>query len=371
VIWALLVGCAAQGAEPDQGQVLAASAGCALCHVVPGVAQPDRTESCAGCHAWIHQVAVNPPARQAAMTVFPLWERYERNVRTYAEVPDLSVAFARLDPAWLRTYLRDPYDLRPNLPETMVRLGLKDADVEAIVRWATKDQVPVARTPRPSKKNVAAGESVFQARGCSACHTFGTKATMSSYALAPDLRHARDRMTDDRIVAWIEDPPAMAPHARMPKLGLTHEEAIQVRDFLVLTDPGSRPAPAPAAAAAPPAEVRWADVEARVFGKICTHCHMEPSLNEGRAGPGNGGGFGWPATGIQLQTAAGAREHQDAVLAAVKRRRDEMARDRVGVGEAPIAITRPEKPGMPLGLPALSEEDIALLEAWYAAGAPD
>lgn len=371
MIWAILAGCAAEGADLDRGHALLASTGCASCHVVPEVAQPDRTESCTTCHAWIHQVAANPTARAAAMQVFPLWERYERNVRTYAEVPDLRVSFARLDPDWLRRYLADPYDLRPNLPETMVRVGLREDDIDALVDWATAQQPKVAKTPRPRAANVAAGEAIFQGRGCTACHTFGAKATMSTYALAPDLQHVRERMTDDRIVAWIEDPPALAPNARMPRLGISHDDAILLRDYLVLADPGAR-APTPTTTTvATPTDVRWADVEAAVFGKICTHCHMEPSLNEGRAGPGNAGGFGWPATGIQLQTAAGARQHQDAVLAAVKRRREEMARDCVKPGEAPQVITRPALPGMPLGLPALSDADIALLEAWYAAGAPD
>lgn len=353
-----------------RGPAIAAAAGCADCHVVPGVAEPARTESCTGCHAWIRGVSANPPARAAALTLFPLWPRYEADLRSYFTVPDLRVAFARLDPAWIATYLRDPHDLRPGLDETMVRVGLDAASLDTLAAWAGTFLVPVAPSPAPSSANVAQGERLFAERGCGACHDFGARVTTGANPAAPDLRWARDRMSDDRLVAWIEDPTALAPTTTMPRLGLGHDEAVALRDYLVLADPGGTTASSRAVAAAPPTAPTWDDVESRVFGKTCVHCHMDPAQNEGRAGPGNAGGFGWAATGIELQTYEGVRDHRDRVLAALRRRSTEEARDHVAPGQVPATVVRPELPGMPLGLPALSADDLALVEAWYAAGAP-
>lgn len=117
--------------------------------------------------------------------------------------------------------------------------------------------------------------------------------------------------------------------------------------------------------------VAYAEVEEKVFGKICIHCHMDPAQNEGRAGPGNAGGFGWPATGIELQNVASVRAHGPAIVAALLRRRDEAARDVVHPGEVPAEIQRPVLPGMPLGLPPIPDADLALVMAWYAQGAPE
>lgn len=85
------------GATPASAAAWAAG-DCELCHVVPGIAEAGRTESCSGCHAWIREVAADPAKREKAMAVFPLWERYERTTHSYLRVPSLEAAMARLDP---------------------------------------------------------------------------------------------------------------------------------------------------------------------------------------------------------------------------------------------------------------------------------
>jgi len=367
-----LAACRAARAS-EHGSAPFASLQCNDCHVIPGVAAPARTASCTACHAWIRTVQANPAARQAAMTVFPNWLRYEQNVKTYFAVPDLGLAAARLDPAWVRSYLRDPYDTRPAMPETMVRLGADAESIDAIVAWFTDRQRAVPATPAPDPANVAAGAALFTARGCPACHAFGGASPGPGIPAAPDLQHARDRMTDDALVAWIADPPAFGS-STMPNLGVTREQAVALRDYLVLADPRPRPSPmSVASSVAPRSPVvapRWADVESRVFGTICVHCHMDPAQNEGRVGPGNGGGFGWPATGLELQTYASVRANGPAIVAALHRREQEAPRDHVQPGEAPAELRRPAKPGMPLGLPPIPPDDIAMVELWYANGAP-
>ena len=117
--------------------------------------------------------------------------------------------------------------------------------------------------------------------------------------------------------------------------------------------------------------VSWAMVEERVFGKICVHCHMDPEANQGRRGPGNAGGFGWEPTGIQLETREGVIAVGDKIADALARRRLEAVRDYVGLGETPAEVDRPVRPGMPLGLPPIPDEDIALVLGWIEQGFPE
>lgn len=366
-----LAGCVAD-AKVDRGLVVMRDAQCAACHTIPGIEAPDRTESCVGCHKWVKDVAVNAQARAVAMQMFPKWERYERNVHSYAYVPDLGTAAARLDPDTWAGFLKDPHDLRPGLDETMVRVGLDDTALAAITEWARSKAYVAPPTPAPDPSRIAAGEALFQSRGCTVCHTFGARWLGPGIPSAPDLRNARDRMKDDTIVAWIVSPASVSPKATMPTMGLSVDDAVAIRDYLVLADPGGQ-APARHADTVTAVErpVKWAEVEERVFGKICAHCHMDPKQNEGRKGPGNAGGFGWPATGIELQTPASIRKNGDAIVAAMLRRREEAGRDLVRPGEVPAAITRPTKPGMPLGLAPIPDEDIALVMAWLAQGGPE
>lgn len=258
------------------------------------------------------------------------------------------------------------------MPETMVRVGLSSAQIEAVAGWFGQHLAPVATTPAPSAANVEAGGRLFVERGCAACHTFGARNPGPGIPAAPDLRHARDRMSADRAAAWIQNPQAISPKATMPALGLTAQEAAAVRDYLFLADPGGKTAPnLPAAPVAATRPVRWAEVEERVFGKICVHCHMDPAQNGGRAGPGNAGGFGWAATGIELQTRAGVAAQAEKVWAAMLRRQSEAPRDVVGYGEVPARVRRPSLPGMPLGLPPIPDEDLALVRAWIDQGCPE
>lgn len=345
-------------------------ADCLRCHALPEAPKPSLQESCADCHRWILDVAADPARREKARAIFPLWDRYEKTVHSYLEVPDLAAAMARLEPGWVRTWLADPHDVRPSLPETMPRLGLDGPALDALT--AAFEPVSVPATPAPDRERAVRGEVLFTTRGCVACHTFGARHTGPGLPLAPDLAHTRARMSPDRAAAWIADPTALAPTARMPRLELPADEVLALRDYVFLADPQWTDAPPVSPTPLPADEpVTWAQVEERVFGRICVHCHMDPEQNEGRAGPGNAGGFGWPATGIELQTRAGVAAVADRIPATLAARRAEVHRDVVAPGQRPPTVDRPERPGMPLGLPALSDADTALVLAWIAQGMPE
>lgn len=366
----LLAGAAA--ASPSEASLAALRAGdCALCHEVPGVPPPDRTTSCSGCHAWIRAVATDPTRRARALEAFPLWERYERVTHSFVVVPSLTAAMARLDPEWVAAWLADPHDLRPSLPETMPRFDLDAGEREAIGRAFADARAAVPASPPPDVARLAAGEALFVARGCAGCHTFGARHTEARVPLAPDLAHARHRLDADMAAAWIADPGAVSPAATMPSLGLPVEEVLALRDYVLLAEPGgAAPAPRDAPVAATVEPVTWAQVEERVFGRICVHCHMDPAQNDGRAGPGNAGGFGFPPTGLALQTRDQVAAAADRIPDALLRRRHEAARDVVAPGERPADLTRPEIPGMPMALPPLSDEDLSLVLGWIAQGMP-
>ena len=373
---AVVLVAAAQGSAQPHDHALDlptvwAQADCGRCHSVPEQPEYARVDSCSTCHLWIRKVAANPQAREKAREFFPKWDRYERNTRSYLLVPALEPAMARLEPSWIRTWLADPYDVRPGMYEGMPRFDLSEEQLDVLEAAFAAQLVDVPQTPAPDPANVETGRTLFESRGCLACHGFGRIKPVPGIPSAPDLARTRDRMSPDRTVAWIINPLAISPKATMTPQPVTPDDAVALRDFLFLAEPDGGAVPPATATPEPTVEpVTWADVEEKVFGRICVHCHMDPAQNEGRAGPGNAGGFGWAATGIELQTPEGVEAHAEAVVASMLRRRDEARRDHVGHGFTPATVDRPELPGMPLGLPAIPDEDISLVLGWIEQGMP-
>jgi hypothetical protein len=395
---------------------------CNRCHTIGAEGEPEhvppagRSDHCTSCHQWLK--AMGPGNRHFELLSSRYGEevirRYQNNIDHYQEAPDLTQIARRLEPAWIDTFLQQPTDLRPAMEETMPRLRLGDDDRRAIVRFfaaaaSVADPYATERAPaptRPGDERLARGRELFLSRGCVACHTFGNldtgktaddlRAAGLPARLAPNLRFTRDRMARDLVVAWIEEPAALRPGTAMPDLQLTHDEAELVADFLLHADVPLAPVP-PEPSLVPPAaatrEVGWEEVKERVLGRICVHCHMND--HERDLGPGNEGGFGWPGTRLAMRTyemlVRGAVDPESGepysvlvpregetepplVLAMMTRRREER-RDR----QAPFADhARPDYPevsrshllGMPMGLPSIPDEEIALVRAWIAQGCP-
>ena len=123
-------------------------------------------------------------------------------------------------------------------------------------------------------------------------------------------------------------------------------------------------------------KVTYDEVATRVLRKTCWHCHGEPDFERGDGGPGNSGGFGFKGRGLNLSdypsTFAGFLDDKGRRTSVFATSKDGtsylvaamIARQREEAGE------EPDIRGMPLGLPALSAEDVQLVETWIAQGRP-
>jgi cytochrome c oxidase subunit 2 len=89
----------------------------------------------------------------------------------------------------------------------------------------------IASAAGPSSDAARAGEEVFKAKGCVMCHA--VRGTSAGGRQAPDLTHVASRrsiaadtlpMTRGALAAWIADPQAVKPGAKMPRIPLTADE---------------------------------------------------------------------------------------------------------------------------------------------------
>lgn len=130
----------------------------------------------------------------------------------------------------------------------------------------------------------------------------GDKSVAAGVGLAPDLRHTRERIPKQTVIAWISAPRTIkADTRRTPDFKLDPGEVLDIAAY-VLTTPL-----APVVLPEPPArlpvlarKVGYDEVSAKVFRRTCWHCHGEPDYAVGDGGPGNTGGFGFKPRGLNF-----------------------------------------------------------------------
>jgi len=374
-------------AAPEPATALLARHECRRCHEGTGEPAPPLAKACVGCHRRITGGTFE--ARRDLIV------RWNRNLVSLRQAPSLAGVGARLRRDWVRAFLLAPSDARPALAATMPRLALTPNEADALTRALVPNDDRGDVSPAG---DVARGARLYARLRCGTCHAFtgadvdavarpgivargeGERAPPDAIALAPDLALARARLRPGRVAAFIREPQVGNADTLMPATPMSAAEAEDLATF-VLRAP-LRPAPPPPSAPLPvlpllARPVRFAEVQSRVFDRVCRHCHAAPDFALGDGGPGNTGGFGFPPRGLDLSSyegiASGAFDDKGrrrsvfaanadgtpAMVARLRARRDEE------IGRADPALR-----GMPLGLPALSPEDLQLVESWIAQGRP-
>jgi mono/diheme cytochrome c family protein len=338
-------------ASPAAGEVFERFE-CERCHETTRF---DVERSCVICHQLIHDGSFNAPAEDVS--------RWQAHVVSLIVVPPLA-GVKRLRRQWVREYLLRPRDLRPNLRSTMPRLPLTPADAGALAR----DLVPV-EVEAPLDGDMERGRRLYGELRCAACHAFGgggPTGDSDGIALAPDLAFTRERFQSGALVAFLRH-----PDGTMPDFGLDEAAASALAAYVwrapVRIPTATVPSPLPLLAR----RVGFAEVNQRVFRNTCRHCHSLPELNFGDGGPGNSGGFGFAGKGLDLSSRHGIAR---GIAGAHGRRRSlfpSLLLDVLRARQREEAGSASELRGMPLGLPALTPEELQLVESWVAQGRPD
>jgi cytochrome c oxidase subunit 2 len=116
-----------------------------------------------------------------------------------------------------------------------MRLRVVVVPPEAFERWVATQQAP----PAAADGATAAGQAIYTRSACVGCHTIRG---VSSGTLGPDLTHFGSRATlgagllantADNLSAWLRDPPALKPAAKMPNLGLSEPDARALATYLL------------------------------------------------------------------------------------------------------------------------------------------
>jgi cytochrome c2 len=312
--------------------------------------------------------------------------KWKKHVQHVMDVPSLESAGSRFQERWLAAFIESPKDLRPHLAPSMPRLAMPEKDARDIAAYLARDAKPAPAVDLKSA-NAAHGRELLETKGCGTCHALSGAPKLPlqpnavgprvqpAVALAPDLALARERYQAPELVRWLMDPKSVKPSTLMPSFKLTRAEATDIAAYLLTAElePVKRAVPKRLALLSRP--VTFDEVNERVLSKTCRHCHGNPDIAGGDGGPGSTGGFGFPARHLDLSTYTGVAsgwvgsdgernsifqktsDGTPRLVAALYARQSEEA-----------GVIDPDIRGMPLGMPALSSEDIQLVATWIAQG---
>lgn len=377
--------------DAARGAKLVVQFECNRCHAGAGGTTATQMKDCVGCHADILEGRFKAPAASLA--------KWTPRVKDYTHAPTLGSLGKRVTRRFVEDYLLLPVDLRPHLAQSMPRLALTRQDAKDLAAYlvppedAANDKAEdLAKAPELAGADLGSGRKLLETKGCGSCHAFSgvaalaasapppmdPKAFARAHALAPDLRAARTRTTAAKLVRWLRDPKAVKPDTDMPKIDLTANEARDLAAYILTVELAAPEVPAKVTRLPLlTRKVTFAEVDEKVFHRTCWHCHSEPDYAIGDGGPGNSGGFGFKPRGLSLSSyqgiAAGFVDDKG-------ERTSVFAKDDEGVPRLVKALlarheeqrgseTGPVR-GMPLGYPALSLEEIQLVDTWVAQGRP-
>ena len=127
--------------------------------------------------------------------------------------PNLKEASLKLKREWIPVWIQNPQKFRPNTK--MPRFRLEQNEIEAISAFIWQSGITNS-LPKQPPGNPSRGKTLFETRGCMACHSMGE---MNGGDFAANLNRVGEKANYDYLVRWIHNPrqrslPYCPTHAR-------------------------------------------------------------------------------------------------------------------------------------------------------------
>ncbi len=153
--------------------------------------------------------------------------------------PNLNGEGSRVQPAWLRAYLKDPAGvrLRSWLTVRMPTFDFSEEEIRtAVAYFAALEEGEVALSPAaaPTARSLALGREAFDLMPCGRCHPKGSAAdalALGAASLGPPLGLASRRLRYEWIALWLKDPQSWLPGTMMPTFFIESRPGVFVSPF--------------------------------------------------------------------------------------------------------------------------------------------
>jgi mono/diheme cytochrome c family protein len=156
---------------------------------------------------------------------------------------DLTYEGSRVNREWLYRYLSTPYSMRRTLTIAMPIFHFDDKDTRFMADYISMVLVDAqfgADWERGrDRADAARGQSLFDAKGCIACHQLNGKGGDVGPSLTTQVPEfpvgtwVGDKLQGGWIYRWLRNPQALLPDTLEPNLGLSDQEALDLTAYLL------------------------------------------------------------------------------------------------------------------------------------------
>ncbi len=156
---------------------------------------------------------------------------------------DLTYEGNRVNREWLYHYLNQPYSMRRMLTIAMPIFHFPDEESRLMSEYMANvfvdTDLGAAWKRNRDKADAARGKTLFQAKGCMACHQVngtGGDVGPSLTTQVPEFPHGTwvgDKLKGEWVYAWLENPQAILPDTIEPNLGLGDQEILDLTAFVL------------------------------------------------------------------------------------------------------------------------------------------
>ena len=134
--------------------------------------------------------------------------------------PDLTGEGAKVQPAWLFQFMKEPSTLRPWMKMRMPTFNFTDKEVSTLIRYfmtlSGVSDLFVAVPTEMSEERLEVAQYLFTQFKCLQCHQLTVGENLNLSDLAPDMALTRYRLRPDWMEDFIRDPQAIQPGTKMP-----------------------------------------------------------------------------------------------------------------------------------------------------------
>ena len=119
--------------------------------------------------------------------------------------PNLREVRLKLKPEWIPMWIQNPHAFRPNSKMPSFRFE-DEQQVQALSAFIWQSAISDFQLPQQASGDPEQGKTLFESRGCMACHAVGEEDQAVGGSFAANLSRMGEKANYDYLVRWIQNP---------------------------------------------------------------------------------------------------------------------------------------------------------------------